>query len=65
MMNVENSKISGSKTTSGKTKKDVRPQSGGVSKNQSSFTKEGRSRMQNQHQNMSMFDKIGGPTNKN
>ena len=41
-------------------KKDMRPLSGNVSQKQFTKHAEARSRAQNQHHNMSMFDKIGG-----
>ena len=62
--NPDSSKVSSSKTHSSKSKKEVRPQSGGIQHKQFSKQSETRSRMQNQHHNMSMFDKIGAH-NKN
>ena len=64
VQSTDSSKIGSTKTHSGKAKKDVRPLSGGISQKQFSKQSETRSRMQNQHHNMSMFDKIG-PSGKN
>ena len=55
--NAENAKIS-AKTHVSKSKKDVRPMSGGMQSKHFSKNAD-RSRMQQQHHNMSMFDKIG------
>lgn len=48
----------GKSSLTSKPKKEVRPLSGGIPKNQFKHS-EGRSRATNQQHNMSMFDKIG------